>query len=191
METPRPASDLGQPPDGPNVPVGYDRHFLGTFGESIIAHLGRHACIGKIADEAVFVVVDSIELGDNPLDEEIGVEFHLSSEPSRPDHIPYWGRLAPGRIVEQSITPGMNPIRGETSYSFVFTSATPLEENLGEFLDFIAIETGLIPDVNPDSPARGDRSADADHFSFPDAQEDKNSASPTDQPGQHRRERAS
>jgi hypothetical protein len=132
-------------PDASNAPAGFERHFLGRFGETVIAYLGREARIGKIFDDDVFLVVDAIELGDNPFDEEIGVEFHTSKTPPAPGYVPHWGRFTPGQPVEHILKPRVNFIESETRLSFVFTSEIPFKENVDQFLDFLRLEIGMIP----------------------------------------------
>jgi hypothetical protein len=133
------SSDMLRPPSG------YERHFLGRFGEAVIAFLGRGESVGRVGDADVFIVVDSIELGDSPLAEEIGIGFHLSIAPSPPNHLPHWGGLAPGRHVEQALIPGRAAIEGEDHYTFAFTSAIPFDENVDGLLELLKGEAGMTP----------------------------------------------
>ena len=133
-------------------PSGYERHFLGQFGEAVIAFLGRGESVGKVGDADVFIVVDSIELGDSPLAEEVGIGFHLSMAPSPPNHLPHWGGLAPGRYLEHRLIPGRAAIEGETHYTFAFTSAIPFDENVGGLLELLKGEVGIIPGGRPAIP---------------------------------------
>jgi hypothetical protein len=140
-----PLTNASEPraPKPPGAPDGYRRHFLGRFGEAILARLGRAEALGEIDGRDVFLVVDSIELGDNPLDEEIGIDFHLSHSPPPPDYVPHWGSLAPILRVERPLDFDSKPSLEEGRYSFVFTSAMSVAENEAEFLEFLEDEARL------------------------------------------------
>jgi hypothetical protein len=159
MEDARQIPDPADFSTAPNSSGGFEKHYLGRFGEKVIAYLGRSESTGKIGNDDVFLVVDSIELGDNPFQEEIGVDFHFSKTPPPPDHVPHWGAFAPGRDVEIPLTPETGPVFDEPSYSFSFTSEIPFEEIVKEFLGFIEDVHGittLVTDVaRPLSPRGG------------------------------------
>jgi hypothetical protein len=154
---------VSDPLGSPNVlrpPSGYERHFLGPFGESVIAFLGRGESVGKVGDADIFIAVDSIELGDSPLAEEVGIGFHLSMAPSPPNHLPHWGGVAPGRCVEHALIPGRAAIEGETHYTFAFTSAIPFDENVSGLLELLKGEMGMIPGSRHAAPTEvGGRSS--------------------------------
>ena len=114
------------------VPQGVQRHHTSFFTEKITDYLAKGEPI-KSGNRNLYVMVNSIELGDNPLSEEIKIYFHLRETPP-PKTEAVWGPRS-----EEEILVFSSDQKGSARPTLVytFTSELPLEENLDDFRDYI------------------------------------------------------
>jgi len=115
------------------LPQGIQRHHTSFFTEKITDYLDKDVTFTS-GDRNLHVIVNSIELGDNPFAEEISIHFHVSENSSAESKVT-WGARTEQQILftsEQVIDTDMQSI-----LLYTFTSELPFEENLSDFKEFI------------------------------------------------------
>lgn len=116
------------------VPRGIQRHHTSFFTEKITDYLAKDVTI-KNGNRNLHLIVDAIDLGENPFAEEIKIHFHVLENSSSKSEL-VWGPRAEKEILfstsAETITGNVGP-----TLVFTFTSELPWEDNLSDFQNYV------------------------------------------------------
>lgn len=125
--------------------LGFERHFTGRFTERVCSELAKGIVVEDANNQKLHMAVTRIQVGPNPLQEEVIVRFQLAPTPveSQPD---IWDE--PSALV---ISVDEKRERAATvHFVFTFRADATIEENLSALREFIRRHqdtAASIPDI--------------------------------------------
>jgi hypothetical protein len=120
---------------------GLQRHTTGPFAEKVCDYLAKGEPVTLPSGKRMYLVVDAVQVGDNPFAEDVAVQFHLQSDPPTPGQPPKWDALAEeGEEFTYDIPPDAKPgqLLGEADeYFFTFSGGMSVDENAAALNQYI------------------------------------------------------
>src|SRR5207248_4070193 len=115
-------------------------HVAGRFIEKVCDYLARGESLELPSGEVKYLFVDALQTGDNPFEEEVGVQFRLQDTQPPADRLPQWNVVVEPEEFRYSIPAESKAgdVLGKAGeYFFTFRSGLPLEENIATLHQYI------------------------------------------------------
>jgi hypothetical protein len=115
-------------------------HAPGRFTEMVCDYLARGEPVQLPSGRTEYLVIVALQTGDNPFEEEVGVQFRLEETKPSSDQPPQWNVVVEPlefRYDIPSIGKPQEVLGKAGEHFFTFSSALPLAENIAAFHKYI------------------------------------------------------